>query len=296
MGKGKRRREYGSYQSRKRKKMIRDVMSGWWVVLGMFALLWLLCWSGLQDFRDTVVFEFLLWGGISLPYLYFGFLHKNKPPVGGRVFVVLTALVVWTPMLPISRRMLLMLYLLMTWADAGAAVWYRVFRKKCYGVLGWGAVHMGMMILMNMGIRVSDTNVVSFWFPSLVIAIAAGWISFRLLWSGQLVLKDNRLSERIALVISTFGACFFLVWGSCVCTNYALDTSSPKRYEAVVEEKNISGGRTTNYYVYVMLGEERIRFEITRSEYARVQIGEECIVEWHRGFLGEPYHTIQLDP
>jgi hypothetical protein len=188
-----------------------------------------------------------------------------------------------------------MLFLLMTWADMGAAVWYRIFRQKCYAVLGWGAVHMGMMVLMNLGIRTSTIHGFPFWFPSLVIAAAAAWISFRLLWSGQVVLKDNALSERIAVVIGTFFLGAFLVWGSCVCANYALDTSSPKRYEAVVEEMDISTGKITSYYVYVTIQEERIRFEITQSEYHRIQIGDTCAVEWHRGFLGEPYHTIWLE-
>lgn len=292
MGKGKRRRSYGSYQSRRRKKRIREALSGWWVVLGMFALLWLLGWPGLQDFRDTFLFEVLLRSGMSLPYVYFGFLHRKRPPVGGQVFAVLTALAVWAPMLPISRRTVMMLFLLITWADAGAAVWYRVFRQKSYSVLGWAAVHMGMMILMNLGIRVSTMEGFPFWFPSLVIAVAAAWVCFRLLWSGQVVLKDDRLSERVAVVIGAFAIGFYLVWMSCVCANFGLDTSSPKRYDAVVEEKDVSGGRSTSYYVYVTIQEERIRFEITQSEFYRVQVGDECIVEWHRGFLGEPYYSI----
>lgn len=295
MGKGKRRRSYGSYQSRRRKKMVREALSGWWIVLGMFALLWFMEWPGLQDFRDTEFFDVLVRSGMSLPYLYFGFLHRKRPPVSGQVFAALTALVIWAPMLPISRRTLMMLLLLMTWADTGAAVWYRIFRQKSFGVLGWGAVHMGMMVLINIGVRTSTMKGFPFWFPSLVFAIAVAWVCFRLLWSGQVVLKDDVLSERVAVVIGACFVGFFLVWGSCVCANYGLDTSSPKRYDAVVEEKDISGGRTTSYYIYVTVQGERTRFEITQSDYYRVEIGDECIVEWYRGFLGEPYHTIRLE-
>lgn len=295
MGKGKRRREYRSYQSRRRKKTIRDALSGWWVVLAMWGLFWVLEWPGLQGFRDTDIFEILLRSGMSLPYLYFGFFHKNRPTGGGQVLVVLTALVVWTTMLPFSRRTIMLLFLLMTWGDVIAALWYRIVRKKAYGVLGWGAVHMAMMVLLNLGIRTSTIHGFPFWFPSLVIAAGAGWVCFRLLWSGQVVLKDNALSERIAVVIATFFVGFFLMWGSCVCVNYGLDTSSPKRYDALVEEMDISSGKSTSYYVYVTVREERIRFEVTQSEYFRTRIGDECTVEWHRGFLGEPYHTIRLE-
>lgn len=292
MGKGKRRRNHGNYRTGRRKKMLREMQS-WWVILGMLVLLWLLAWPGLQSFRDTVYFDVLLRSGMSLPYLYFAFAHRNRPPRLGRALAVLTALVVWIPMMLNSRRVWMLIILLLTYADLGAALWYRIFRRRCCTVLCVGAVHMGMMLLLGMKMRTDGIRGFPFWFPSLVIAVAAGWICVRLLWSGQVVLKDDRLSERIAVVIATFFVGFSLVWGSCICANYSLDTSSPKRFPAVLVEKDISGGRSTSYYIYVTVQGERLRFEVTQSEYYRADIGDEYIVERYQGFLGEPYHIIR---
>lgn len=299
MGKGKRRRNHGDYRSRMRKKMfreiLRDIKPFVWMMLGLVVLMWILSSRSLQPFRDTKLYDILLRSALSVPYLYFAFLHRNRPPVFGQVMVVLTALTVWMPMVLHSKKTLMILNLILLYCDLGAALWHRIFDKRWHAVLCVAAFDMALAVLTNIGMWMNTIHGFPFWLPSLIVGIAAAWVCFQLLLSRYVELKDDRLSERIAVVFATFFLGFFLIWGSCVCANYALDTSRGKTYYTVLEDKKISTGKSTSYYLYVTVEGEQISFEITQSEYYQTEIGDKYMVELYQGFLGEPYYTIRKD-
>lgn len=292
MGKRKRRRFFLRCRSQGRKKRDVRIRPFGWIILGMLFLLWLFHWPDLQPFRDSVLYQVLLRSSISVPYLYFAFGYRNRPTGLGQLLVLLTVGMTWLPMLDPGWRVTMMLLLFLEYGNLGAALWYQIVRRSGHHVLWVAAADVALRMLAFIEVGIQMVRGFSFLTPTLLMAVVTALVCCWLIWSGRLVLKDDRLSERIAVGIIAFFVGLMLMWESCVCVNFCLDASTPVTYQAVLEEKDVSSGKQNSYYFYMTVEGEKLQFYVTQRDYYYAQIGDEYVVERYEGFLGEPYHII----
>lgn len=144
---------------------------------------------------------------------------------------------------------------------------------------------------MDLYTFVQNPNGAHFWKISLTLAAVGCVVCIHLLLQGKIQLKDNRLSERVFLPILVLGGCFSLFWLTAQNLNYALDSSTPTRFETVITEKNEYHSKSvTSYYLTVRLNGEAVEMSVLSGEYERVQIGDAYSVLQYDGAFGDAYY------
>ena len=74
--------------------------------------------------------------------------------------------------------------------------------------------------------------------------------------------------------------------------NYALDTSEPTQYSAVIEDKIIRGGRKggNKYYFQFTVNDETFNMKVFFSAYKSHNEGDTYNITYHEGAFGVPYY------
>lgn len=287
---GKKRRKKGRYQGGKGSSGIKWY---WWIAgfAVWFGYMWLAFRPELQPLRDTVLWKVtgkLLLSGVVL---YFAWFSPGHPPRQGQIVMTLMAAVFWqTMILPSQRLLLLHITVLVFWA-VGYLLYLMIWRKKSNDPLMFAAGFFAIMLLDFMGDYVYVDGRDHHWQLSLVLALLAGGAACYLMFNGYIRLKDDRMSEKVCWCIMAVFAAFILTWATANNLNYMLDVSEPEHFDAYILDKEIdSSGKTTEYEMTVVIGDQQIQMDISQSDYFRYEIGETLPVELYEGFFNDPYY------
>lgn len=241
--------------------------------------------------RGAMILSMVL---LTVSALGFVWIPQYAPPRAVQILLTASVSTIWLPKIPqIPMRICVLADTVFLLAVACAALWVW-FRKGKYYV---PAAFAGVLVLigfstMDLYTFVQNPNGAHFWKISLTLAAVGCIICIHLLLQGKIQLKDNRLSERVFLPILVLGGCFSLFWLTAQNLNYALDRSTPTRFETVITEKRSEYHTRAGeyYYITARLNGEAVELSVLSGEYERVQIGDAYPVLQYDGALGDAYY------
>jgi len=125
-----------------------------------------------------------------------------------------------------------------------------------------------------------------FWEMSLIVGAIAGVIAFVLLRG-----KEQKKSTLIIYIVVV--VLLSVIFASQIFShlNYALDTSDPQRYIAVIEDKDHTNYRKSSdtYEFTVTAGGERFDLNVPRSVYRSYDVGDIIEFNKYKGFFGKEF-------
>ncbi len=108
------------------------------------------------------------------------------------------------------------------------------------------------------------------------------------------MIKSARVSvpQRIGRKISVIFAAFAIAFCITFPVNFLLTFDTPTHDIAIITDKDISGGKTTDYYLYCSWNGEEESFNVSKSEYASANIGDRQRICRKKSLLGLEYYTV----
>lgn len=263
------------------------------VAVGLYVFL---LYPGMQDFRNTLVFDILFRLVISGVILYFAWFWKKKPSMPAKWTLIAMACTVWFPLLIPSFKVFLLAATVLEFAGAAVLLWEQVNLKAHTEPLLYVAAFLLLVLTGNASSYtfVENPNGMHFGLPTALFTLLEGAFSGYLIFSGKLKLKDDRKSERIAFVIAGFLVGFFLTWPTVLNLNYLLDNQIPQIYEMPVVEKDINtSGKNTSYHLYVSFQGEQLKLDVSQSRYYACEPGDIVPVTLHQGAFRDPFYIVE---
>ena len=250
----------------------------------------------LQPLRDSLVYDLAFRLVISGTILYFTFWGKKKPSWPAMIALVAAAWMPWQKLLLPSSKLMVAYVTLLGFSGVAILVYEQIrFKKHTEPLLYVTA----FIILLSISFVqeytfVENPNGFRYWQLSLISALLCGAAAFWLVFRGILVLKDNRLSERIAFGFCGLMVGFFLMYPLPQNLNYILDTSDPVCYQMPVVDKDIStGGKSTTYYLRMEFKGQEISMTVSQSDYYRYALGDFVPVTLYQGAFDDPYYIME---
>lgn len=240
--------------------------------------------------RGAMILSMVL---LTVSALGFVWIPQYAPPRAVQILLTASVSTLWLPKIPqIPMRICVLADTVFLLAVACAALWVWFRKGKCRMPAIFAGVFVFICIsTMDLYTFVQNPNGAHFWKISLTLAAVGCVICIHLLLQGKIQLKDNRLSEQILLPILVCGVCFCVTWMTVQNLNYALDSSTPTRFETVITEKNEYHSKSvTSYYLTIRLNGEAVEMSVLSGEYERVQIGDAYPVLQYDGAFGDAYY------
>lgn len=265
-----------------------------WLLLAfgtMLVLLFLGYRPELQSMRDSLAYQVVMKMIPTGVLLYFAWVAKSRPPRPGQIIMTLMAVIFWQSLIIPSRRMLLLSNMLLVFVGIGYLL-YLWFRKDQINKPLLGAtVVLGLMLMrFNMDYTFWDGKE-HYWLISLVLALLVGAAGCYLMIKGLIVLKDDRISEKICWCFLVTFVAFVLFWTTANNLNYLLDFSQPQQCFMTIAEKDIDSSRSGTYYEFALVYEgKEIELDVSQSEYYQYEIGDNFPVDLYQGFFGDAYY------
>ena len=227
--------------------------------------------------------------------LYFAFIHTSaaKYTWEAKTAMVLGALIVWLGVLP--ERLMLIADVFIVFAQC---LLITVSHIRDPGSAGPELLLCFSFITLILDQRstvfLRHPNGIHFWIFSLVISVVVGAACVVLLRRGILKLKDNRLIERICLVLLVTVFMFFTVSYSLCSLNRALDDSEPLTYQALITDRRIETSKSgSDYYLDLELPAGTYSMSVYESDYQALEIGDTIEIQYYQGAFGEPYFCLE---
>lgn len=98
----------------------------------------------------------------------------------------------------------------------------------------------------------------------------------------------QRIGRKISVIFAAFTIAFCITFP----VNFLLTFDSPKHDIVIITDKDISGGKTTDYYLYCSWNGEEESFNVSRSEYEETNIGDRRRICRKKSLLGLEYYTV----
>lgn len=108
------------------------------------------------------------------------------------------------------------------------------------------------------------------------------------------LIKSSRIDikQRFARKLSVVFAAFIIAFTITFPINFLLTFDGTTHEEAIVTDKNISGGKTRDREIYVNCNGEREIYTVSRDEYENTSIGDKKRICFRKSILGLEYSTI----
>ena len=285
-----------------RKKLLSDHVGDLYTALliagGLLLLIMAVLPSSVQNVTALMLFPVLLLGiGVA----YFAFVHASHPTVtGGILAMASVANLLQATLLSTPRLTMLLSAVLLI---AHTAYCARYFLLSAY--LPYRPILNGGLILYESLMTVSGMSsytyvekpaFMHFWELPLLLSLLLTGVTVYFLAKGHIYLRDNRLSERIALPFLVLLFSFVLMTGTIGNLNRALDTSAPTAYTVTVKDKHKTGGENTDYYLTVMVEGREMDMDVSGTTYRETEIGAPMTVEVYEGAFGKAYCVIRHIP
>ena len=153
---------------------------------------------------------------------------------------------------------------------------------------------MFVFIIMLSGLSsytfLNSPGALQFWILPLILGILCGVICAVLLINGTIVLKDNRISERVALVIATVAVGFFMFMSTAYHLNYALDPDPARAETVVITKMEIrSSGKSTYHELYFWYGGEERKVDVSTDTYNMTEVGDRFDILVFNGAFDKPF-------
>ncbi len=284
------------------KKVLSDQGFGWAIglIIAGFVLMLLagLLPAALQRVTVLGVLPYLLMG---VGVLYFAFIHSSRPTVMGRILAVASVVnTLQGALLPSPRLTMLLSAILLVSHAAYCARYLFLSAYLSYrpALNGWLLMFETLTTIVGVTAYtfVEPTKFLHLWEVPLVLSLLLTGVTVFFLVKGSIELKDDRLSERIALPFLVLLMSFALLTFTAENLNCALDMSKPTAYTVTVKDKHRSAGKMTRCFLTVTVEGQELDLDVAASDYREAEIGDPVVVEVYEGAFGKAYCILRELP
>lgn len=229
----------------------------------------------------------------SLP-LYFAYFSKRRPKyLFAKLLMTFIAAFFWLGLLGISGKIRMIIVLAFCWVSILYIIWLRIIKDEHFPVFNW-SIFVFVFIIMLSGLSsytfLDSPGALQFWILPLILGILCGVICAVLLINGTIVLKDNRISERVALVIATVAVGFFMFMSTAYHLNYALDPEPARAETVVITKMEIrSSGKSTHHELYFWYDGEERKIDVSSDTYDLTEVGDRFDILVCNGAFDKPF-------
>ena len=284
------------------KKLLSDQGFGWGIdlIIAGFVSMFVmgLLPSSVTDVAILPILPFLLMG---VGVLYFAFIHSSRPTVMGRILAVVSVVnMLQGALLPFPRLTMLLSAILLIAHAAYCARYLFLSAYLSYRPALNGYLLMFETLMTVVGVTtytfMEPTKFLHLWEVPLVLSLLLTGITVFFLVKGSIELKDDRLSERVALPFLVLFMSFILLTFTVENLNCALDTSDPIPYTVTVQDKHRSAGKMTRCFLTVTVEGQELDLDVPLSDYREAEVGDPVAVEVYEGAFGKAYCILRELP
>ena len=124
------------------------------------------------------------------------------------------------------------------------------------------------------------------WYVALALGLLCGW-----LFVAKLMVKGLSVGKRIGAFLLISALCFFAAGATLAHLNHWFDSSQPKQFVVVIEDKEYRHRKNSSHHKFTVTAQgDTFDIEVPRSHYAYYEVGDPYVIEYREGALGEPYY------
>ena len=284
------------------KKLLSDQGFGWGIGL-IIAGLVSMCIMGIlpSSVTDVAILSILPFLLMGMGVLYFAFVHSSRPTVMGRILAVVSVVnMLQGALLPFPRLTMLLSAILLIAHAAYCARYLFLSAYLSYRPALNGYLLMFETLTTVVGVTtytfMEPTKFLHFWEIPLILSLLLTGVTVFFLVKGSIELKDDRLSERVALPFLVLFMSFILLTFTVENLNCALDTSDPIPYTVTVQDKHRSAGKMTRCFLTVTVEGQELDLDVPLSDYREAEVGDPVAVEVYEGAFGKAYCILRELP
>ena len=284
------------------KKLLSDQGFGWGIDL-IIAGFVSMCIMGIlpSSVTDVVILSMLPFLLMGMGVLYFAFIHSSRPTVPGRILAVASVVnMMQGAILPFPRLSMLFSAVLLIAHAAYCARYLFLSAYLSYRPALNGYLLMFETLMTVVGVTaytfMEPTKFLHFWEIPLILSLLLTGATVFFLVKGSIELKDDKLSERIALPFLVLLMSFAILTFTVQNLNCALDTSKPTASTVTVQDKHRSGGKMTRCFLTVTVAGQELDLNVAASDYRETEVGEPAVVEVYEGAFGKAYCILRELP
>ena len=124
------------------------------------------------------------------------------------------------------------------------------------------------------------------WYVALALGLLCGW-----LFVAKLMEKGLSIGKQIGTFLIISALCFFAAGATLAHLNHWFDSSQPKQFVVVIEDKESRHRKHSSHHEFTVTAQgDTFDIEVPRSHYAYYEVGDSYVIEYREGALGEPYY------
>lgn len=124
------------------------------------------------------------------------------------------------------------------------------------------------------------------WYVALAPGLLCGW-----LFVAKVMEKGHSAGKQIGMLLLMSLIMFFVAGTVLAHLNHFFDTSQPKQFVVVIEDKEYRHRKHSSHHKFTVTAQgDTFDIEVPRSHYAYYEVGDPYVIEYREGALGEPYY------
>ena len=125
------------------------------------------------------------------------------------------------------------------------------------------------------------------WYVALALGLLCGW-----LFVAKLMEKGHSAGKQIGAFLISSALCFFAAGTVLAHLNHFFDTSQPKQFVVVIEDKEYRHRKHSSHHEFTVTAQgDTFDIEVPRSHYDYYEVGDSYVIEYREGAFGEPYYV-----
>ena len=124
------------------------------------------------------------------------------------------------------------------------------------------------------------------WYVALALGLLCGW-----LFVAKLMEKGLSVGKRIGAFLIISALCFFAAGATLAHLNHWFDSSQPKQFVVVIEDKESHRSKHSRSHEFTVTAQgDTFDIDVPGKHYKAFDVGDHYVIEYREGALGEPYY------
>ena len=124
------------------------------------------------------------------------------------------------------------------------------------------------------------------WYVALALGLLCGW-----LFVAKLMEKGLSIGKQIGTFLIISALCFFAAGATLAHLNHWFDSSQPRQFVVVIEDKESHRSKKSRSYEFTVTAQgDTFDIEVPGKHYKAFDVGDHYVIEYREGALGEPYY------
>ena len=124
------------------------------------------------------------------------------------------------------------------------------------------------------------------WYVALALGRLCGWR-----FVAKLMVKGLSMGKRSGAFLLISALCFFAAGATLAHLNHWFDSSQPKQFVVVIEDKEYRHRKNSSHHKFTVTAQgDTFDIEVPGKHYKAFDVGDHYVIEYREGALGEPYY------